>query len=65
MYTPKFDYKDLSRTTDESGKRLYQTPDGRRVPSVTTILSVTQPAEKIKLTAKAEPIKSVLFLPST
>jgi genome maintenance exonuclease 1 len=46
MYTPKFDYKDLSRTTDESGKRLYQTPDGRRVPSVTTILSATQPEEK-------------------
>ena len=39
MYTPKFDYQDLSRTTDENGKRLYQTPDGRRVPSVTTILS--------------------------
>jgi genome maintenance exonuclease 1 len=46
MYIPKFDYKDLSRTTDETGKRLYQTPDGRRVPSVTTILSATQPAEK-------------------
>jgi hypothetical protein len=46
MYKQKFDYKDLSRTTDETGKRLYQTPDGRRVPSVTTILSATQPAEK-------------------
>ena len=46
MYIPKFDYKDLSRTTDANGKRLYQTPDGRRVPSVTTILSATQPAEK-------------------
>ena len=46
MYIPKFDYKDLSRTTDENGKRLYQTPDGRRVPSVTTILSATQPEEK-------------------
>lgn len=46
MYIPKFDYKDLSRTTDESGKRLYQTPDGCRVPSVTTVLSATQPAEK-------------------
>lgn len=45
MYIPKFDYKDLSRTT-ESGKRLYQTPDGRRVPSVTTILGATQPEEK-------------------
>ena len=46
MYTPKFEYQDLSRTTDEHGKRLYQTPDGRRVPSVTTILSATQPEEK-------------------
>jgi len=46
MYTPKFDYKNLSRTTDEAGKRLYSTPDGRRVPSVTTILSATQPEEK-------------------
>jgi len=46
MYIPKFDYKNLSRTTDEAGKRLYQTPDGRRVPSVTTVLSATQPAEK-------------------
>lgn len=45
MYIPKFDYKDLSRTT-EAGKRLYQTPDGRKVPSVTTILGATQPEEK-------------------
>jgi len=45
MYIPKFNYKDLSRTT-EAGKRLYQTPDGRRVPSVTTILGATQPEEK-------------------
>ena len=46
MYTPKFEYQNLSRTTSEDGKRLYQTPDGRRVPSVTTILSATQPKEK-------------------
>jgi genome maintenance exonuclease 1 len=46
MYIPKFDYKNLSRTTDTNGKRLYQTPDGHRVPSVTTILSATQPEEK-------------------
>jgi genome maintenance exonuclease 1 len=45
MYIPKFDYKDLSRAT-EAGKRLYQTPDGRKVPSVTTILGATQPEEK-------------------
>jgi genome maintenance exonuclease 1 len=46
MYNPKFSYHELSRTTAEDGKRLYQTPDGRRVPSVTTILSATQPEEK-------------------
>ena len=46
MYKQKFEYQDLSRTTSEDGKRLYQTPDGRRVPSVTTILSATQPEEK-------------------
>ncbi len=46
MYTQKFDYKKLDRTTGEDGKRLYETPDGRRVPSVTTILAATQPEEK-------------------
>ena len=45
MYIPKFNYSELSRTT-EAGKRLYQTPDGRKVPSVTTILGATQPEEK-------------------
>ena len=45
MYNPKFNYHELDRTS-EDGKRLYLTPDGRKVPSVTTILSATQPAEK-------------------
>jgi genome maintenance exonuclease 1 len=45
MYNPKFEYHTLSRTSEE-GKRLYSTPDGSRVPSVTTILSATQPKEK-------------------
>ena len=45
MYNPKFDYHALSRTTEE-GKRLYSTPDGSRVPSVTTILDKTKPEEK-------------------
>jgi len=45
MYNPKFDYHTLSRTTEE-GKRLYSTPDGSRVPSVTTILDKTKPEEK-------------------
>lgn len=40
----KYEYKPLSR--DEStGRRLYATPDGHRVPSVTTILDKTKPAE--------------------
>lgn len=40
----RFQYHPLSR--DEStGKRLYATPDGFKVPSVTTILDRTKPAE--------------------
>jgi CRISPR/Cas system-associated exonuclease Cas4 (RecB family) len=40
----KYNYKPLIR--DEStGKRLYATPDGFKVPSVTTILDRTKPAE--------------------
>lgn len=35
----------MSRTS-EDGKRLYLTPDGRKVPSVTTILDKTKPEEK-------------------
>ena len=45
MYNPKFDYKPLSRVT-EDGKRLYATPDGKRLPSVTTVLDRTKPEEK-------------------
>ena len=44
MYNPKFEYHALSRTSDE-GRRLYSTPDGSKVPSVTTILDKTKPAE--------------------
>jgi genome maintenance exonuclease 1 len=40
----KFKYEKLSR--DEStGKRLYATPDGAKVPSVTTVLDKTKPEE--------------------
>lgn len=40
----KYNYNTLTR--DEStGKRLYSTPDGFKVPSVTTILEKTKPAE--------------------
>jgi hypothetical protein len=45
LYNPKFAYHELSRTSEE-GQRLYLTPDGRKVPSVTTILDRTKPAEK-------------------
>lgn len=44
LLKPKFNYSPLTR--DEStGKRLYATPDGYKVPSVTTILDKTKPAE--------------------
>ncbi len=40
----RYTYKSLQR--DEStGRRLYATPDGHKVPSVTTILDKTKPAE--------------------
>lgn len=45
MITNKFNYTKISRETVE-GKRLYATPDGKKVPSVTTILSATVPEEK-------------------
>jgi len=45
MYNPKFDYKPMSRVT-EDGRRLYATPDGKRLPSVTTVLDRTKPEEK-------------------
>jgi genome maintenance exonuclease 1 len=44
LLQPKFTYTKLSR--DEStGKRLYATPDGTKVPSVTTVLDKTKPEE--------------------
>lgn len=44
LLKPKFTYSKLTR--DESqGRRLYATPDGSKVPSVTTILDKTKPAE--------------------
>ena len=44
MITPRFDYPSMSRTS-EDGRRLYLTPDGRKLPSVTTILDRTKPEE--------------------
>jgi ATP-dependent exoDNAse (exonuclease V) beta subunit len=45
MIKNPFDYKPLNRTTVD-GKRHYTTPDGNKVPSVTTILDRTAPEEK-------------------
>ena len=44
LLKPKYTYAKLTR--DEStGKRLYATPDGHKVPSVTTVLDKTKPEE--------------------
>ena len=46
MYIPdKYKYEPLSRVTID-GKRRYATPDGQKLPSVTTVLSATTPLEK-------------------
>lgn len=44
MLVNKFDYKPLNRESID-GKRHYCLPDGSKVPSVTTILDKTKPAE--------------------
>ena len=45
MITEKFQYTQLKRNSVE-GKRLYTTPNGTAVPSVTTILDKTKSEEK-------------------
>ena len=40
-YVQRFEYNELSRAS-RNGKRHYETPDGRQVPSVTTVLSATK-----------------------
>jgi len=46
MYLPdKFKYEALKRVDTPEGRR-YATPDGNKLPSVTTILSATTPEEK-------------------
>jgi len=47
MITEKYDYRSIDRSS-VNGKRLYQTPTGEKVPSVTTILDATKPAEAKK-----------------
>ena len=44
MLNPKYNYKQINRETLD-GRRYYVTPTGERVPSVTTILDRTKPAE--------------------
>ena len=41
MYNPRYDYQPIPRVTVD-GKRFYATPDGNRLPSVTTILDRTK-----------------------
>jgi ATP-dependent exoDNAse (exonuclease V) beta subunit len=45
LITERFQYVSLARES-VAGQRLYATPDGRKLPSVTTILDRTKPAEK-------------------
>ena len=48
MYLPnKFNYIPISRETID-GARKYATPDGEKLPSVTTILGATAPPEKMQ-----------------
>jgi genome maintenance exonuclease 1 len=46
LLTERYDYTPLNRESVE-GKRLYATPDGGKLPSVTTILDKTKPPEKV------------------
>jgi hypothetical protein len=48
MYNPnKYNYVPMSRV-EIDGKRKYATPDGEKLPSVTTILDATKPEEAKK-----------------
>jgi len=48
MYIPnKYNYVHINRE-NINGERRYATPDGEKLPSVTTILSATTPKEKIE-----------------
>ena len=48
VYNPKFNYQPIPRVTVD-GRRFYATPDGQRLPSVTTILDKTKSQEKIEI----------------
>jgi len=47
MFNPKFNYVPIARETID-GVRKYATPDGEKLPSVTTILDATKPEEAKK-----------------
>ena len=47
MYNPRHDYQPIPRVTVD-GKRFYATPDGKKLPSVTTILDKTKSEESRK-----------------
>ena len=47
MFNPKFEYSPVPRV-EVNGKRFYATPDGNKLPSVTTILDKTKPPEKVQ-----------------
>lgn len=48
MYIPnKYNYVSINKETI-NGERRYATPDGEKLPSVTTILSATAPKEKLQ-----------------
>ena len=51
MINPRFKYDLLTRES-VSGQRLYATPDGQRLPSVTTILDRTKPEESRRALAE-------------
>ena len=48
LLNERYSYTLISRESVE-GKRLYATPDGSKVPSVTTILDKTKPEEAINM----------------
>jgi genome maintenance exonuclease 1 len=47
MFNPRFEYMPVPRV-EVNGKRFYATPDGNKLPSVTTILDRTKPPEKVQ-----------------
>ena len=52
VYNPnRFPYPNLTRSS-ENGQRYYGTPDGERLPSVTTILDRTKPEESRRALAE-------------